>query len=153
MKFPVLKEKPVWPSKPLCPQCGENKVMEPHSMAILAGGALRVTDGKNRCAEMIDDGAGFLDLFWHGAHVNMGGSGVDPEISAQVSLADWTPSGQFEFYFCSTNCLRSFFNACVDELERAKERAFKREIASRMKKAKKALRDPKRRAQTKRFKS
>jgi hypothetical protein len=89
--------------------------MEPHSMAILAGGAMRVTDEKNKCAEMIDDGAGFLDLCWHGAHT--GGSGIDPDISAEVSLADWTPRGQFEFYFCSTSCLRAFLNACVDALE------------------------------------
>ena len=25
--------------------------------------------------------------------------------------------GQFEFYYCSTTCLRKFFGMCVDELD------------------------------------
>jgi len=92
MKFPVLKNKPVWPSKPLCPWCKKNKVMEPHSMAILAGGAMRVVDRKKKSATMADDYIGFLDLIWHGAHD--GGEGSNREICARVALADETPASQ-----------------------------------------------------------
>ena len=58
---------------------------------------------------------GFLDLTWHGAHD--GGSGPDRDIHLAVPLADRVKGGQFEFYFCSTTCLRAFLNAAVDELE------------------------------------
>ena len=84
-------------------------------MAILAGGAMRVVDPKKRSATIADDCIGFLDLVWHGAHD--GGKGKNREICARVPLADDTPAGQFEFYFCSTRCLREFLNASVDALE------------------------------------
>lgn len=80
-------------------------------MAILSGGAMRVVDPKKKSATMADDCIGFLDLVWHGAHD--GGKGRDREISTRVPLADDTPGGQFEFYFCSTRCLREFLNASV----------------------------------------
>jgi hypothetical protein len=82
--FPVLKKKPVWPSKPRCPWCKRNKVMEPHSMAILAGGAMQVVEAKKKSATIADDCIGFLDLIWHGAHD--GGSGANREICARTPL-------------------------------------------------------------------
>ena len=84
-------------------------------MAILAGGAVRVVDRPSKSADMAVDSIGFLDIIWHGAHD--GGLGTDREISARVPLAEDTPDGQFEFYFCSTRCLRDFLNACVDKLD------------------------------------
>lgn len=84
-------------------------------MAILAGGAMRVVDAKKKSATIADDCIGFLDLIWHGAHD--GGSGANREICARIPLADETAGGQFEFYFCSTRCLRPFLNAYVDRLE------------------------------------
>lgn len=115
MKFPALKAGPVHPRKPLCPWCRKHKVMEPHSMAILAGGAMRVVDPKKQSAEMATDCIGFLDLLWHGAHGP--GTGEHREVYARVPLAEDTPAGQFEFYFCSTRCLRAFLNAWVDQLD------------------------------------
>src|SRR3989442_6490741 len=103
MKFPVLKEKPVWPAKPLCPWCRKNKVMEPHSMAILNGGSMEVVNAKTKSATMATGCIGFLDLVWHGSHDEA--TGADRETYVRVPLADWTPGGQFEFYFCSTRCL------------------------------------------------
>lgn len=82
-------------------------------MAILAGGAMRVTDVNTKSAELAEDCIGFLTLVWHGEH----GTRADDDIDARVSLADETPGGQFEFYFCSTSCLREFLNASVDALE------------------------------------
>ncbi len=41
IKIPLIRGKPGhYPTKPLCPWCKKQKVMEPHSMAILTGGAL-----------------------------------------------------------------------------------------------------------------
>lgn len=84
-------------------------------MAILAGGAMRILDRRSRSAGIADDCIGFLDLVWHGAHD--GGSGIDPDIHVRVPIAEDTPDGQFEFYFCSTACLRSFLNERVNALE------------------------------------
>lgn len=59
---------------------------------------------------------GFLHMSWHGAHD--GGIGKDKEIGARIDIARDVRGGQFELYFYSTNCLRSYLNYCVDELER-----------------------------------
>ena len=99
--------------------------MEPHAMVILGGGAMRVTDVETRSAEMARDCVGFLDLFWHGGHGDDDES--EGDVSTRLSIAEWTPSGQFEFSFCSTDCLRAFFNACVDALDAKIAKAGARE--------------------------
>ena len=115
IKLPVVRKKQVvFPEKALCPWCHKQKVYEPHSMAVLNAGAMRLV-GKDRY-EMADDTAAFLMLSWHGAH--SGGRGILPEVYASVSVADEVASGQFDLYFCSTTCLRSFLNYCVDSLEK-----------------------------------
>lgn len=117
IKLPVVRGKQaVFPEKPLCPWCGEHKVYEPHSMAILNAGAMHSLG--NERYEMATDAAAFLTLIWHGAHLDVGGVGQDAGISATVDIADMVVSGQFDLYFCSTGCLRGFLNYCVDELER-----------------------------------
>lgn len=117
MRFPVIKGKGFLLSRPRCPQCGGRST--PGAFAVLDGGAMRVTNAKTGDAVMADDCAGFLDVVWHG-----GANDVD----AMVSLAEDTPKGQFEFYFCSTKCLRAFLNTCVDELEKRVKAARHREI-------------------------
>ncbi len=48
LKLPIVKGKSShWPKKPLCPICGKNKVFEPHSMAILAAGAMLMDRAKD----------------------------------------------------------------------------------------------------------
>jgi hypothetical protein len=54
--------------------------------------------------------------------------GSNREICARVALADETPAGQFEFYCCSTRCLREFLNASVDALENKIIREFPRRV-------------------------
>ena len=46
------------------------------------------------------------------------GSGEHADIFAHAPVADGVAGGQSEMYFCSTRCLRRFFNELVDELER-----------------------------------
>ena len=55
---------------------------------------------------------GFLSFGYHGKHNGK------PGAYAVVPIAENVPIGQFEYYFCSTSCLRKFLNAGVDELER-----------------------------------
>lgn len=112
MKYPVVKNTDHWPTKPLCPVCKERKVFEPHSFAVLNGGALK---GTLKSAGPASDLYGFLGLIWHGAHD--GGEGLYDGQYEMVPLADNAKDGQFEMYFCSTGCLRKFLNGAVDELE------------------------------------
>lgn len=117
LKFPVLKGKKVFPQKAVCPWCRERKVFEPNAFAVLMGGAMRVTDEKRKSATVASDCVGFLNMNWHGAHDGGQDVGEHGAGDVGVSIADWTPGGQWEMYFCSTWCLRQFLNDCVDELE------------------------------------
>ena len=116
LKFPVVKGKSWhWPKKPLCPIRGKNKVFEPHSMAILTAGAMLMDRAKDEGGPS-GDLDGFLALHWHGAHD--GGKGQDGDIFRGVDIIRDVFGGQADLYFCSTECLRKFLNACVDELEK-----------------------------------
>ena len=112
VKFPILKgDHTAHPAKATCPQCKKSKVLEPHSMAVFAGGSI-YTGSKRGVTEQLE---GFTSIFWHGAHDS--GIGGDRDICASVDLAVECKGGQFEIYFCSPSCLRAFFNSWVDALE------------------------------------
>ena len=116
LKFPLIKGKKwFFPSKPLCPWCRKKKVYEPHSMAVVGGGAL-LLDRSKKIGAPSERMEGFLDFSWHGAHD--GGSGNGREIYTRLEIIGDVTGGQFNLYFCSTACLRKFLNACVDELDR-----------------------------------
>jgi len=120
MKFPILSGRhTAHPNKPLCPQCKKRKVLEPHSMAIFDGGALFM-NRKKRYGGLHDQMDGFVSITWHGAHDT--GLGADRDIFTSVDAALDCRGGQFEIYFCSTACLRAFFNSWVDALEAQIER-------------------------------
>jgi hypothetical protein len=55
----------------------------------------------------LSNGIAWFDLFDHGVTKHGRPLHVVTECSA----------GQFEFYFCSTKCMRSFFNKLVDDFE------------------------------------
>lgn len=57
---------------------------------------------------MRDDALTFLKLWDHGVTKN----GHSLEICSNEGFS------QFEFYFCSTKCLRAFFNKLVDDFEK-----------------------------------
>jgi hypothetical protein len=67
MEFPVLKNKPVWPSKTALPMAQEEQSDGAKFNGDLAGGALQVVDWKKKSATMADECIGFLDLVWHAA--------------------------------------------------------------------------------------
>jgi len=118
LEFPVMNEKtPYVPVAPMCPVCGLEPIHEPNSMAILNGGALLMSEDR-QSGGMDDRLDGFLSFIWHGAH--SGGLGQHRERFATVRVADNCRGGQYEMYFCSTECLRSFLNRCVDALEAAR---------------------------------
>jgi hypothetical protein len=115
MKLPVVKGNTSnFPIKALCPWCKKNKVLEPHSFAVLEGGAL-LMNRKTNSGGPDDKMEGFLCLSWHGAHD--GGIGKDRAIGAFIEIVNDVRGGQFDLYFCSIKCLRSFLNFCLDELE------------------------------------
>ena len=96
-----------------CAHCGVRRVLEPHSFAHINGGAL-LMDRTRRNGLPDERMDGFLSLTWHGAHD--GGRGANPDVYVVSSIVDDERGGQFEFYFCSINCLRRFLNDAVDRL-------------------------------------
>lgn len=116
--YPVLKADQAWPSKSKCPQCHHEKIFEPNQFVVLSGGALKMLDKDNGGPS--PDMQGFLDITFHGADVACGGKGKDDCLNDQhatLPLVENSTDGQFELYFCSIECLRSFFEDCVDALE------------------------------------
>jgi len=114
--FPVAHgEKVMYPLGDVCPVCGINPIGgEGHPMAIVNAGALtRVGDDRYAISE---DAIAFFTLAWHAQGIPSSGR------SASVDVADMVQGGQFDLYFCSTQCLRAFFNRCVDVLEQEIER-------------------------------
>ena len=113
MKFPVQHGKSkagLEATIGRCPVCGGPLNGEPGTFAFVNGGALRKNGRQG--ASPASDLIGFLSIGVHGAH-----SEEENAPSASVRIANEVPMGQFEFYFCSTACLRGFFNASVDALE------------------------------------
>jgi hypothetical protein len=113
MRFPVQKGSlrgAVTGKGGQCLVCHRTGVHEPNAFAFLNGGALRKLN--KRMTAMAPDLEGFVSIGFHGAH-----SKGDSQPDAVLSIAEDVRFGQFELYFCSTACLRKFFNSCVDELE------------------------------------
>lgn len=84
-----------------CPICGAKKLHEPNSFATLEVGAMTIS--------------------WHGAHSDMKGVGPLPDTGGNVEAIEETNSGGY-IMFCSSKCVRAFFNLCVDDLESQTEK-------------------------------
>jgi len=110
MKFPLIKgKKSYWApfcAGKKCKICGQ-KDNSSNKFIALMGGALK---GNSKNAEMSSDLIGFLDLTLHN-HDYKGRGGY-------IQIVDSSANGQFDLYFCSTKCLRKFFNLLVDEFEK-----------------------------------
>ena len=117
MDFPMLRgNRKKFPAENKCAWCCRDNVCEPNSMAVLTAGAVFVN---RKTANGGPDSRldGFLDICWHGAHIEEGGKGEYPNIFKNISLARDVIGGQFDIYFCSTICLRAFLNNAIDQLE------------------------------------
>ena len=116
MKFPLQKgssQKGLGARRGECPICHKTGGMgEPNSFAIVNAGAL--LDIGNGAAIPDQRIKAFFDIGYHGSHDE-----TTSKPSARLEIVSDPIMGQFEFYFCSTACLRQFFSECVDELERA----------------------------------
>jgi len=111
IKFPVIDEEMYWrppTKKGKCVLCG----CRPKDGVFIAvdGGALV---GTKHNAKMSDKLIGFLHIMIHDHNRTKGKWGIE--------VVDSSKNGQFEFYFCSSKCMRKFFNAMVDEFERVTE--------------------------------
>jgi hypothetical protein len=115
-KFPLVKlRQSYFPRNPICPICKKNKTSEPHSFAVLQGGAC-LMDRKKEYGGPDEKMDAFLTLAWHGAHDN--GIGKLRGRYDILEIARDVRGGQFELSFCSPKCLRKFLNNAV-ELEKA----------------------------------
>jgi hypothetical protein len=123
IKLPVVsKGMSDYPQKGICPICRKGKVLEPHSFAALSGGAI-LMNRRNNTGSSSDKLDAYLDLTWHGAHDN--GNGKNREIYTVKYIALDVRGGNFCLYFCSSKCLRSFLNSCVDEFEHSIKKAMR----------------------------
>jgi len=116
LRFPVAHGSQFsFPSNFVCPMCESKRVGEPHEFVGMSGGAASASG---------ESGEGFLTIFVHPREVPpfgpppAEGEPLTQGDGAELEIVRDTTSGQFDFYFCSTSCLRRFLNACVDELER-----------------------------------
>ena len=112
MKFPVqdgASTEGLGVSHGMCPICKKSGVGEPGNFAYVNAGALLAIT--KRSAAPDDSIKAFFTIGFHGSHSSNSSS-------ASLDIVKEPSIGQFEFYFCSTTCLRAFFGACVDELER-----------------------------------
>jgi len=112
IKFPIIKKKgkPFYPTENKCPICGFNRTTLITEFIVLNGGALKIIDKDHSI--MSDDMEGFLSLTYHGGE--LGGD-------ASVEIVEYSQNGQFDIYFCSFECLQTFFNRIVEELKQKME--------------------------------
>ena len=115
MEFPTIKgESDPHFERRECRVCGASGLHEPNSFAILEAGSMQKLG--NTAAPTFDHVA-WLSMAFHGAHTDSGGVGKQPDSGGHITIVEDAPMGQFAIYFCSTECLRSFMNKCVDALE------------------------------------
>lgn len=116
MKFPLIKKnEDAFPKNSICPICKKCKVYEPHSFVFIGGGALSLDEEGD--SKKSNDMIGYFDFSWHGHHYkNVHDNKKDNYFTMRI--VEDSKQGQFGFYFCSTKCLRRFFNYLVDDFEK-----------------------------------
>jgi hypothetical protein len=121
IKAPIIQGRATYyPRNAVCPWCKKKKVMEPHSMAILTGGALAKVR-RDVYAGPTTGLKGTLSFHWHGAHDD--GEGDHRDKGVIFDIARDVNGGLFALMFCSVKCLRGFLNSCLDDFERKIEKA------------------------------
>ncbi|MFH1024958.1 MAG: hypothetical protein V1809_16380 [Planctomycetota bacterium] len=131
MKYPILKGRQnTLPSKAKCPVCRKHKVLEPHTMVILSGDAMKRIDKDAYSGGNHADLVGTLNLAWHGAHDS--GEGTDRETGFLIPIVEHVKGGMFDLNFCSPKCLRIFLNTIVDDFEKQLQKERKRRPTTRV---------------------
>jgi hypothetical protein len=119
--IPVIEKRNAhYPREAICLWCKKRKVMEPHSMAILSGGALAKV-GRNAYSGPTKGLKGNLSFVWHGAHDS--GEGDHRNTFVHFDITCDVEGGLFNLMFCSVKCLREFLSSCLDEFERRVKKA------------------------------
>ena len=125
MKFPVIDEGQVnnINSDHICPICSKNKIDSSEKVILNAGGIIdSITESKIQKGIENSEGSlgihypltGFWNIAWHCLNISK-----EKNVTAvNLEIVNFSKLGQFDLYFCSTHCLRVFFNAIVDEMER-----------------------------------
>lgn len=114
--FPVVRDdESTFPLTPegACPVCGLITDLKEEHVQI-HGGALLLEDASasgTQAATLVDNLQAFLFMDWETNHSDGISRYAELEIACDVK------KGQFSLLFCSTKCLRSFLNTCVDKLE------------------------------------
>lgn len=123
MDYPLIDQDNTFPRESICPICGVNKVFEPHNFVVLDAGALR-EDGQGNS---INDQnmKGYFNLIWHGNHYDEEEDDNERDQYINLEIVKESSYGQSSFYFCSTECLRKFFNKMVDDFEHTVHRTKK----------------------------
>src|SRR5262249_19044409 len=105
-----MKDTCTWPRESKCPVCSKQFN---GAFAVLNAGAL-MGDGKGN-GSWDDRLLGFFTMIWHGAHGNP--DPAENDVYSGIDVVEDVQGGQYDLTFCSTSCMRSFLNACIDKLE------------------------------------
>ena len=111
MKFPLqvgASKEGIGAAPGTCGFCHKPGAGEPNDFAYVNAGALLKINGNSYAPD--DRIKAFFTIGFHASHASSNNS-------ASVEIVENPAIAQFEFYFCSTACLRGFFSRCVDELE------------------------------------
>ena len=111
MEYPIIskKTKSFFPTSVVCPICATNRTKLNSEFYVLNGGALeKINKNTSMSSGKME---GFLSVQYH--------SGDDSEnCGFNFDIVDKSEGGQFDIYFCSTNCMRQFFNELIDKIEK-----------------------------------
>lgn len=99
----------------ICLNCEKKVFSEKETFAALTGGG---RDARNN--DYNEDYIGYLKFCWR-ALPQEGGRLLDVGLVKE----EGSRGGQFEYYFCSIDCLRSYLNQHLDQLEELKEKYLK----------------------------
>ena len=116
MEFPTINgESDPYFDRRECRVCGSKGLHEPNSFAYVSAGTMTKLDSRASAPALDQDS--FFEVGWHGAHSDLDGTGERPDTGGHLDIVKDGPGSQFAIYFCSTRCMRQFFNDCVDALE------------------------------------
>lgn len=137
MKFPVIEgTMNNLDGSSICPVCRKNVIYQPERIVLTAGALSVYKPGSDQQGDDTSkDGSispeiavakwgdvGFWILEWH----RMKNNKVKGDTAANLDIVKDSKHGQFDLYFCSIQCLRTFFNEIVDEFEKVIDKAATR---------------------------